>query len=247
MIIAIVVLCSQITITMSTTIVFRQPSYLEEVSEYFRAGCLVEHENDFIDLTEGHAVYEINTVYSPKVFAAHLTMVTEIYDIDCITSTVARCVERGMKVQLEMLMSHLDRLVSLSKSKYPLEKRLMLRKCDSECYHIARRYGFIDDELEKRLILIQRKWRKQPANSLSYTGPTVLEYIPSGDNNPCDRYWGYRQTLYILKWNRTQRYHILKLIQKHWWGDCRYQAYVDYLEPKTEDNISHEWSNKEFQ
>jgi len=84
--------------------------------------------------------------------------------------------------------------------------------------------------------LVQRIWKKKKKIDLKFSGPQPDEYLGS-DLTKTDRYWGYRHMLYFLKWNQKERYQMLRLIKTEWWGDCRYQAYVDYLESETEHLI----------
>jgi len=54
------------------------------------------------------------------------------------------------------------------------------------------------------------------------------------------RYWGYRHTWHFLQWNRKLAYKVVRqILQGDWLGDCRYEAYLDFIEgpshrPKTE-------------
>jgi hypothetical protein len=210
--------------------------YLEETGTYYHQGQLPQLESRLLPLCRTDE-FEKNTVYSAQLFEEHLAHVASVAYLDDLTSCVARCVEYGFEQQLRLLLSQLDRLVELSMSNDEvtiLDYRLLLRKIDLPCYIIAQEAGFVDFEWEKRVILIQRLFRKQPIDGIlgNYSGPEPEEYMgPSLDRL---RYWGYRQMLYYVRWNRRQRYRMLKLIQQHWEGDCRYQAYVDFLESDTE-------------
>lgn len=208
--------------------------YLEEAGTYYHQGQLPQLESQLLPLCRTNE-FEKNTIYSAQLFEEHLTHVASVAYLDDLTSCVARCVEYGFEQQLSLLLSQLDRLVELSNDEVTtLDYRLLLRKIDVPCYIIAQKAGFADYELEKRVTLIQRLWRKQTTDGVinNYSGPEPEEYMgPSLDGL---RYWGYRQMLHYVRWNRRQRYRMLKLIQQHWQGDCRYQAYVDFLEPDTE-------------
>jgi hypothetical protein len=146
---------------------------------------------------------------------------------DDINSAVCRCIEYNWPERLTLLLSKMDHLIYKSSNK---DKRLMLRRININCYLSAKQYGFVDTEWEKRIVLTQRLFRKQSPNSLVYTGPHFKDYLP-------EMYWGYRNSLYFLRWNRFQRYLILKKIKESWHGDCNYSAYCDYVEGGIDDNI----------
>jgi hypothetical protein len=228
---------------------------LEEVITYFHEGKLVENENAFLASVKDEEYYEKGVVYSAKILEAHIKVIKYVNYLDDITSSIARCVEYGLKLQLDILIKYLDKLTLMGVHKdgvTVLDKRLLLRKCDFPCYSLAKQYGFVDYELEKRIVFIQRLMRKQPINDLKYEGPSPIEFfqvdnVINYNDLPVERilhslprYWGYRHTLYFIRWNRSQRYEIVNLIKLYWHGDCRYQAYVDYLESKTEDNLKFE-------
>jgi hypothetical protein len=131
-------------------------------------------------------------------------------------------VEYGYITQLLLLLDNLDYLTSISDE--PPETQLLLRKCNPYAYTLAREHGFRDEELEKRIILLQRVFRKQPLPDLTpFTGPEPEVY----ENE--DRYWGYRHALYYLRWNRKRIAHFLKLFRDPDGGDCRMAAYDDFM------------------
>ena len=221
----------------------------EEIFIYFHRGTLPEVEDELLNIVNEYDSYEKSVVYSSRVLEAHIGHVREVDYLDDITSSVARCVEYGLKDQLEILLKNLDKLVSLAThfdGVTILDRRLMLRKINTECYAIAAKHGFIDSELEARISIIQRILRKQDIQPIIYKGPIPHEYFCVDgvlDYEPSPRYWGYRHTLYFLKWNQAARINIAKLIKDHWWGDCRYQAYVDSLESGNGDNLDFKPSN----
>jgi len=207
--------------------------FIEEAGTYFRQGRLGQLETQLLPQCREDQ-FQKNTIYSLGLFQEHLKYVTQVPYLDDLTSCVARCVEYGFREQLVLLLTNLDRLVKMSTDQVSLDTRLLLRRIDLPCYLIAKEAGFSDPELEKRISLFQKRWRGQQVElSSKFLGPPPEEYL--GPDLEGSRYWGYRQMLYYLRWNRLQRYRMLKLIKERWWGDCRYQAYVDSLEPQTED------------
>lgn len=163
----------------------------------------------------------------------HLARVRSVTYVDEIVSVIERCVERGAFEILKHFFTYLDGLLVMSplgSSSVDYDKRLLLRKVDTKCYLLAKQHGFYDPELEKRIVLMQRLWRKQPAVLEPYAGPTPEEYgLPKG-MDISEKYWGYRHTIYLARWNRHKRYQIVARITDEWWGDCRYQGYVDFVE-----------------
>lgn len=248
-----------------------EEAYLEDISVFYHNRTLPQYESKLIQVAKEAEYYEKNAVYSLKVYSVHLEHVKSISCLDDITSTVARCVEYGLMEQLEYLLSKLTRLLSIATHEDGvtiLDQRLFLRdpkdlsseeekiinparKFHLSVYLLARKFGFMDIELEKRISLFQRIYRERKSGktqmkpnllSIKYNGPFPEDFFRRKDGSinyeHSPRYYGYRHVLYFLKWNRTKRYQILSLIKRYWWGDCRYQAYVDYLETKTEENLS---------
>lgn len=216
----------------------------ESIREYVKSGEIEQYKSLLLKEIETTDFFEVNVVYSKELFEHHLKHVKYVYDFDNVTSAISRCVEYGFEDQLKSLVDAINNnkdWLKLSPDADPnvvqsLDRRLLLRKINFKCYLIARNAGFIDREFEKRIVLLQNLWRKKKVVEVSYSGPTPEEYYggPVTDTNDC-RYWGYRHTLYFLKWNRTYRYKILNLLNTAWGGDCRYQAYIDYLEPTGEN------------
>jgi hypothetical protein len=140
----------------------------------------------------------------------------------------------------------------LSSSVKALDVRLLLRKADVSTYIKARKYGFADVELEKRITLIQRLWRARfrwSTHRLGRSGAyqdesrrktvrretreTLREYQLYFDEtvDSRERYWGYRHATYFLRWNRTQRYRVLRrMALEHVSLDCTWSAYSNYVE-----------------
>lgn len=173
-----------------------------------------------------------------NIFVMKMQVVTRT-TFESLQSCIRRCVEYGYITQLLLLMENLDYLTSICSSETvqkQLDTRLLLRKCDPYAYTIAKSYGFEDRELEKRVVMLQRLFRKQSVAGLieSFSGPTPEEYM--GDDCELDEtgegmYWGYRHASYYLRWNRRGRVHFLQLAKKHdWYGNCRMQAYTDVVE-----------------
>lgn len=211
--------------------------YLEDIRTYIRQGKLAEYEDQLLSLAREYLYFENATVYSAKILELHLKLIEEVPNLDDVSSAIMRCVEHGFTAQLQLLLENLPRLVSMCERKAPLDKRLLLRKCNVNCYLIAKQHGFIDNELEKRIIFLQRKFRRQTPNSLVYQGPTPKEYSLDENYGVYPRYWGYRQTLYFIRWNRYQRLVILRLIKSDY-GDCNATAYIDYLEKGNENALN---------
>jgi hypothetical protein len=197
--------------------------------------------------------FEKNTISSLPIFEAHLKTVTKVFYMDQLNSAITRCVEYGYQAQLELLLERLDDLIKVCQCLdgcRTLDRRLMLRKIHLPCYVRAKAFGLVDLELEKRVALIQTIWRNRSSSStrssegarLVYQGPHPEEYRESFEDwrpTGSPQYWGYRHSLYYLRWNRRHRYRLLRLIPN---GDCRYQAWVDYLEPQlNEQQMVPEW------
>lgn len=202
--------------------------FLEEVHDFVKNGTIEIYLGQLLELARTETNFEKGTVYSLEVFREHLKYFKHVGSLDCVNSTITRCVEYGLMEQLVLLLERITKEVWFE----AVDKRLLLRKASIQVYLKAKEYGFIDLEFEKRIVLIQNIWRsrKLPSKNVDYSGPTYEEYC-AGNYDPKDRYWGYRQTLYFLKWHRTQRFRMLKTIISDKWGkDCRFQAYIDYLE-----------------
>lgn len=225
--------------------------YFEEVGAYYHRGILPSLEDKLFLMINERNSFEKNLIYSVRLFEAHIKIINSVDYLDDITSSVARCVEYGLKPQMEILLANLDRLLSMATyddGVTILDKRLLLRKINFECYVLASKFGFTDPELESRITLAQRILRKGQVQPVIYKGPTPEEFFKAKSsiedlNNVINyrtsrRYWGYRHTLYYLKWNQSRRLGIAKLIKDFWWGDCRYQAYVDYLESGDDESMN---------
>lgn len=196
-----------------------------------------------IDSDDINPLYTIDRDYlfpgdidDENIFIMKMQVVTRT-TFEALQSCIRRCVEYGYITQLLLLMENLDYLTSICSdetAQKQLDTRLLLRKCDSYAYTIAKSYGFEDRELEKRVIMMQRLFRKQSGLIEPFTGPTPEEYM--GDNCELDEtgegmYWGYRHASYYARWNRRGRVHFLQLAKKHEWaGNCRMQAYIDVVE-----------------
>lgn len=209
--------------------------YLEDAGLFFHEKKLDENRSDLIEASRV-PLYEKAAVYDLQVLTEHLKYVCEVNNFDDITSSVARCVEYGLKPELEFLLSNLNDLIKKCICKDHVTQpdyRLLLRKCNLPCYLIAKNSRFIDPELEKRFSCLQNKLRRKSVK-ISYAGPYPDEYntdkLCEPFMGPGNRYWGYRQTLYFIRWNRKLRLEIARHASTDWWGDCRYQAYIDHLE-----------------
>jgi hypothetical protein len=194
---------------------------LENLNEYYYNGLLEIIKPLFLREVSTDSSFKKNSVYDEEIFREHLKYVKEISRADNLKSVVERCVEKGWLSRLQLLFTNLNYLLSLLKTGDILDKHLLLRKCDAVVYVEAKKKGFYDRELEKRIVMIQRLWRKQSLSKpLTYEGPFPEDY-------PESRYWGYRQVSYFVKWNRHHRYLILKDETNL---DCRYDAYIDNVE-----------------
>lgn len=213
--------------------------YIEEIGNYYHAGTLTDKEEILLEMincvNDDIVLFEKNTIYNFRLFEAHCNRVQQVNYLDDITSCVSRCIEYGFKRQLLLLLSNLERLISMSVDTIinVIDKKLLLRKIDMECYTIAKEHRFIDPELEMRVTMMQRLIRNQSLNMQVYKGPIPEDYCTINGNldysgeSQINRYFGYRQVLYFIKYNRCHRYQLIKLFMKYWKGDCRYQAYVD--------------------
>lgn len=220
--------------------------YYEETGTYFHNGTLASKESKLIELIKPNddeiVLFEKNLIYSPKLFELHLSYVQEVTILDDITSCVSRCVEYGIKDSLILLLKNIDRLIGMSTDEFVkiCDKQLLLRKIDLPCYNIAKEYGFIDMELEARIIMIQKLICKKDIDVHIYSGPKPENYCKVNDiidysgETQRNRYFGYRHTLYYMKYNRINRYQLVKLFKSDWHGDCRFQAYVDSFPDDTE-------------
>ena len=176
---------------------------LEDMILRYHDGTLPEVEDEFLACASS-ATFHRNTVYSYKILTEHLSHVTQVDNLDDVTSAIARCVEYGFTLQLQALLSRLPHLVTLNPGQ--LDRRLLLRKINLPCYLMAKEHGFIDVELEKRITALQRRKKTK----FIFEGP-----LP-GDKT----YWGYRHMLYYLRWNRHQRYKVIPRMRNEWWGNC---------------------------
>ncbi|SNW61926.1 Hypothetical protein ORPV_22 [Orpheovirus IHUMI-LCC2] len=196
----------------------------------------------YIQLTISEPYYEKNTVYHIDIFKSNILNCKYVGHLDDINSTVCRCVEYGLYDQLQFLLDNLDLLVS--KATYldgikSLCKLLMLRKIDMKCYLMAKEYGFTDVNLERRISYVQELIKgKDNRKLLEYEGPKPEEY---GEL----RYWGYRHTLYYLKYNKKDTLSIVKRLVDEWWGDCRYSAYVDRYGEHDGNAIDHIFKHRD--
>ncbi len=162
-------------------------------------------------------------------------------DIEGMQSLIARCVEWGLMTASELIISELfPRLTT----KLYTDKFLYLRWIGSiDIYMMFRKYDWCDIEWEKSIVFLQRRWRtrKNPIKPKfiqeKFTGPKIVE---------CEqkkKYFGYRQTLYWMRWNRTKRYQLYRnILLLNRGGDCAWQAYVDFLhEDEAEMPRQDEW------
>lgn len=173
---------------------------------------------------------ETACVYAPRLLQKMLSD-TKSFSIDAedIPSFISRCIERNLPESLDMLLK------DVRFAKYP-DKAIFLRQIHGiENYLVAKKHGWTDHEWEKRIVLFQRAWKQETCEkSLTYTGPVLSKYEKTG------RYFGYRRTLYWLRWNRGKRYKMYKeILEKNGWGGCKWQAYADYLK-EDEDSLPSE-------
>jgi hypothetical protein len=204
---------------------------LDDVQEHFHKGTLTkEVEDEILEKARKEEYFCPETLYSERVFADHLQYVTCTHS-SSLESCIRRCVERGFVTQLLLVFENLDYLLSICANSAPLEKILPLRKCDPFAYTIAKDHGFVDAELEKRVVMIQRLFRKQPLpDPTPFTGISPEDAFGDKYDREPGRYWGYRDAMYYLRWNRRKRVHFLKLVKNYWYGDCRECAYVELIE-----------------
>lgn len=197
------------------------------MNDYYYNGLLLILKPHILEEVPNQQVFQKNAIYDEDIFRKHLQYVTKIEESDYLKSVVERCVEKGWLSRLNLVINKLPFLLSILEKGSILDKHLLLRKCNANCYVEAKKYGFYDTELDKRILTIQRLWRRRknifiskPLPELKYQGPFPGDY-------PADRYWGYRQVSYFVKWNRRHRYYILR---EDLGFDCRYSAYIDNVE-----------------
>src|SRR3972149_7257457 len=153
---------------------------IDACGDYVRAGTLAQYEEALVLETRKLSFFDKGLIYCAKAFIVHLECIQEVDYLDDITSAVDRCVEYGLQEQLQSILDNLDRLLSMAIYRDGIkifDHRLLLRTVNSSCYMLAQQYGFMDVELEKRIVLIQRIWRqskgkKQYLARIEYTGPT---------------------------------------------------------------------------
>lgn len=214
--------------------------YFEDYLKAFHSGV---KECDLPSQIPSHNFFDKNAVYYASVLAKHLANCAELELFSDLNSAICRCVEYGLIEQLRMLLEAIPRLTKMATCLdgcRELDKTLMLRKMDINCYLVAQKHGFSDPEFEKRIILAQRliKRHPHPAENVEYSTPTWEAPEYKGEGTSSGRYWGYRQTIYYLKYNPKNRYRILSSILNRvpkaslpgHWGDCVYAAYVEYVE-----------------
>lgn len=126
-----------------------------------------------------------------------------------------------------------------------LDRHILLRRVGSaHCYLLAKENGYVDVAFENAITRIQQRYRRRRLlKSTTYHSPVVLSTsctppTPRGAfvgpwiaYEQHDRHWGYRQTWHFLQWNTKLAYTVLReILQGDWWGDCRYEAYLDVIE-----------------
>lgn len=139
-----------------------------------------------------------------------------------LSSSVSRCIENDYP-------STLTTLLTLPNP----DKQMFLRRIRNvHLYTQARHCGYIDTEFEKRVVLIQRLFRGRsvptdrsaPETKITYDGPELEDYQARGE------YFGYRHSVYAIRWDRTHRHRLYAGLLKHdRYLDCAWQAYVDFL------------------
>lgn len=138
-----------------------------------------------------------------------------------LRSAISRCIERKLPESLELLLP----------AEMKTSKSLFLRWIGTaELYLKARKAGWCDFEWEKRVVGIQKLWRAHKAKTpkpkleFKYTGPDLGEYEDS------NKYFGYRHSMYAVRWNRKHRFRFYSTLLKYKrWGDCAWQAYANLL------------------
>jgi hypothetical protein len=166
----------------------RQLLFLEDISLLYHNKTLTIHEDTLLHSVNESDSYEKNCIYSIRVFSAHIKKVLHVTCLDDITSSVARCIEHNFEPQLKSLLSSLPMLLSLATyadGVNTLDTRLLLRKCNITCYLLAKEHGFIDQELEKMISLIQCIWRKSSSKkpNLVYNGSGTVAPTNSKNNS----------------------------------------------------------------
>lgn len=193
------------------------PKYLEEISIYYKKCELDKYLHRFMRMAKYEVTFDVNTVCSYKIFTTHIDAILHVNYFDDIISAISRCIENDHFGVLVHIFDNMDKLIRITKCK-TISFHLLLRKANIDCYLYARNHQFIDYELEKRIIYIQRRFRHK-TYKYSYNGPTPESYEFS------DRLWSYRQTMYFMRWNRFKRY---KMFDRDWRDECR-DAYEDFF------------------
>lgn len=145
-----------------------------------------------------------------------------------ISSMIARCIERNLEKSLLYLLS-------LELPVQPLHLRWF---ANAKLLTVAASHGWIDHEFEKRIVLIQRMWRRQPLSVLKYEGPDLQTYVEE------KKYFGHRQAWYTIRWDRKHLHRFYScLLKNERWGDCAWQTYVDKVENEDDTYLPHdpEW------
>jgi len=143
---------------------------------------------------------------------------------------LARCIERKLLPSLNLL---------LSSGRCGVGNLFLRWVGSSEAYVKASLAGWRDLELEKRLVLIQRLWRTRKIHKIPcYEGPVLEDYENLRNEGKLrEGYFGYRHTLYKLRWDRKNRHRFYRsILTFDRWGDCAWQAYCDLLK-ENEDRM----------
>lgn len=207
--------------------------YFDEYLSAFHRG--VEERDLPPCAIEDQSCFDKNAVYYESVLLHHLDTCSQVEVLDDLNSAICRCVEHGLINQLRAILTKLPALLDMATHADgcdTLDRTLMLRKVDLPSYLVAKAHGFVDVELEKRIAIAQRMIKGTPVQCpIIYEGPS---WTSKGYQKP--RYWGYRQTIYYLRYNPESRYKALTNVLRRglsplcWWGNCCWSAYKDFVE-----------------
>lgn len=161
-------------------------------------------------------------VYEPRLLK--LVLPTDP-PMEMLRSMISRCIERSRLDSLEIIFGIVD----------PTEvvgpKHLYLRWISSiPAYLLARQQGWYDPEWGKRLVAIQRRWRARRTGQKYHPRPHRFEGPDLDQHERSNKYFGWRHSLYNVRWNPRYRYRFYKRLIHHGRiGDCAWESYCTYL------------------
>ena len=215
---------------------FYDPAIFIRLCDYETNNVTDDDRNQFIKYINDtdNDVYNLRyCIYDIETFTKVINMQLSIIDQPSITSLISRCIERSLPIQL-------NQLFILSLKHNINNKRLYLRyfkTINLYLYVLAKKYGYYDTEIDKRIILIQRYFRTNTNintntntnNNQTYLSSFFTELFPN--TKVSNEYRGHRHVKYMIKWNRKHLYKLIDyMIKNKSFGNCIWQTYVDYIE-----------------